>query len=374
MEPIIDTQQFLALSSFLHYQLAAEPVNWRGILNLVLEKPPEPAREQGLAAALEYLGAAYGDQKRRLGPLAILHPLRTAALLARAGQETARLDLLTALLHDKGEDLTPAADGDLEHRFQRLLEEIGREEGARLNERVAILAKAPGETYTGYLGRLLEKAKQIPPLATVKLADRLDNTFDLRIDLHDFTDRSRAFQVIFDILFANGYGGIPLTQPHPIARKINGAMRLYQLYKNAVFLSLLRTEKIPLGETTGRLAHSLAVASIREAQSIMLHIFAYHLRQPAAQRTLLLEAMEYAQAGGLEEVRTQGTASLDGLFRTYFVHASQADKKKNLETLYQDKHLMGLAAVAFLAVFANFMNDPAYAIRGISRHGLQPQH
>ena len=34
--------------------------------------------------ALDYLGHAYGGQKRRLGPLAVLHPIRSAALLAKA--------------------------------------------------------------------------------------------------------------------------------------------------------------------------------------------------------------------------------------------------------------------------------------------------
>ncbi|MBI5557167.1 MAG: hypothetical protein HY885_05970 [Deltaproteobacteria bacterium] len=380
MRPLIDTQEFLSLSSFLNYQLSSEPVNWRGILNLMVgnSHTMDKVSEDFLMEALEFLGEAYGNQKRRLGPLAILHPIRASSLLAKAHDKPSTLDLLTALLHDKNEDLTPDRYSPetwlrLEAMYGKLLEKIDSQANWFLNERIAFLAKPTGQKYTEYLGRLLSHAKTTPELAVIKLADRLDNTLDLRVDLQDFTDRSHSFQVIFDILFVNSYNGLHLKQPHPIARKINGAMRLFQLYKNAVFLSMLRDEKVPMGEAAHKLFYSLAVASIREAQTILLHIFAYHLTSPADQRAVLLEAMAYSHDGGFESIRKEGPSVLDGLFRKYFVYDNAEMKKKRLADLYQDKKLMGLAAVSFLIVFASFINSGEYRIKGISAAGIIPQ-
>jgi hypothetical protein len=378
MKPIINTQEFLALSAFLNYQLAGEPINWQGLLNLLVGKPLDQVSENFLMEALRYLGAAYGQQKRRLGPLAFLHPIRAAALLARAQDKPNTLDLLSALLHDKDEDITSNRYSTedwhrLEKKYARLLEKIDSQANWFLNERIAYLTKTRRQKYTEYLGRLLGQARTTPELAAIKLADRLDNTLDLRIDLQDFTDRPRTFQVIFDLLFVNSYRGPHLPQPHPTARKINGAMRLFQLYKNAVFLSMLRDEKVVLGKAAKKLFNSLAVVSIKEAQTTMLHIFAYHLTSPDEQRAILLEAMEYSHTGGFESIREEGPSILDGLFRRYFVHENLEMKKKRLAAMYQDKRLMGLVAVTFLIVFANFINSDDYVIKGISAAGIFPQ-
>ncbi|OKY74534.1 MAG: hypothetical protein BM485_11820 [Desulfobulbaceae bacterium DB1] len=380
MKPLIDTQEFLSLSSFLNYQLAGEPVNWRGILNLMggeaLEQ--DEMSEGFLLEALEYLGDAYGKQKRRLGPLAILHPIRASTLLARACDQPSTLNLLCALFHDKEEDLTsekysPEIWSRLDAKFHHLLEKIDAGANWFLNERIAFLAKPQGQNYTAYLGRLLEKAKESPELAMVKLADRLDNTLDLRVDLQDSADRPHCFQVIFDILFVNSYKGRHPGRPHPATGRINGAMRLYQLYKNSVFLSMLRSEKVPLSDGARKLFYSLAVAGIREAQTILLHIFSYHVKEPSAQRSILFEAMEYSHSGGFEAIREEGPNELDGLFRKYFVYDDSESKKRCQADLYENKRLMALVAVSFLIIFANFINSDDYVIQGISAAGIIPQ-
>ncbi|MFH1215639.1 MAG: hypothetical protein V1706_03955 [Pseudomonadota bacterium] len=380
MKPLIDTQEFLSLSSFLNYQLAGEPVNWQGILNLMGIDSLSLDEMSGsfLMEALEYLGEAYGKQKRRLGPLAILHPIRATSLLAKAYDKPSTLNLLCTLFHDKDEDLTsdkysPENWERLDTKFRHLLEKIDAKANWFLNERIAYLAKPKGQKYTEYLGRLLAKARTAPELAVVKLADRLDNTLDLRVDLQDSSGRPHTFQVIFDILFVNSYKGLKLTQPHPVAGRINGAMRLYQLYKNVVFLSMLRHEKVPMEEAGRRLFYSLAVASIREAQTIMLHIFAYHLTGPDEQRAVLFEAMEYSHAGGMDSISGDGPSVLDGIFRKYFVFDNPEMKKKHLADLYADKRVMSLVAISFLIVFANFINSEEYLVKGISPAGLIPQ-
>ena len=181
-----------------------------------------------------------------------------------------------------------------------------------------------------------------------------------------------CFQVIFDTIFTNAYKGLRLEHAHPVARKINGAMRLYQLYKNTVLLTLLRTAGLVLPEYGGKLLHSLAVASIREAQTILLHTFAYHIPDPADQRALLLEVMTYAHRDGFSQISESGTQRLDGLFTGHFTFDSKEAKKQGLETLYQDKWLMGLSAAAFLVLFASFINDSQFRIKGIEPAGIFP--
>ena len=379
MEPLIETQDFLALSSFLNYQLSGEPVNWRGILNLMVPERFQDPDQEILLDALCYLGDAYGSQKRRLGPLAILHPIRATALFAKAQKQCATIDLLTVLLHDKNEDFTMDQYGvekwnALSGKFDVFLKKLGSKSRDLLNRRIDFLTKPIGQKYYVYLDRLFEQAKEEQELAAIKLADRLDNTLDLRIDLHDFTDNSRCYQVLFDILFLRSCNAFVSKQPHPISRKINGAMRLYQLYKNAVFLSILRHKKVPLSPVARRLFSSLAVASIREAQTIILHIFAFHLTRVEDQRKLLIDVMRYSQEGGFEKISSKhGKHHLDGLFKSYFEFESKEAKQRGLASLYEDKELMGLSALGFIIIFANFVNDADYAIRGISAEGIIPQ-
>lgn len=376
--PVIDIQEFLALSSFLNYQLSGEPVNWRGILNLMVDDRLDQIDEEYLLEALYYLVEAYGEQKRRLGPLAILHPLRSVALLAKAQADISTLDLVTTLFHDKNEDITreryDAATWDrLVDIYQGFQKRVGIDFSQVLNDRIGFLTKGDGQKYYDYLGKLLAVVKFSPELAAIKLADRLDNTMDLRVDLHDFTEEHHFYQILFDILYVNSYQGLNLKKPHPINRKINGAMRLYQLYKNAVFSSLLRAEKIELNKVGQRLFFSLAMASIREAQTILLHIFAYHLQDPQEQRRLLMEVISYAQEGGFGFIREKSDHLLDGLFKNYFEHDSKEKKENSLANLYVDKKLMGGAALSFIIIFANFINDENFTIKGISKAGITIQ-
>lgn len=380
MEPLIDTQEFLALSSFLNYQLSGEPVNWIGIQNLMMPEAPKGEKQEILLEAMRYLGSAYGSQKRRLGPLAILHPIRATTLLVKAHEGDAPLlDMLTVLLHDKDEDIVPEqykpeSWSALAQQFSVFLGKLDQQTHQHLLNNIGFLTKEPGEKYYVYLDRLFEQAKKEPSLAAVKMADRLDNTLDLRIDLHDFTDNTRCYQVIFDILFLRKYAGFKSGQPHPISRKINGAMRLYQLYKNAVFLSLLRHKKVELSPVANKLFSSLVVASIREAQTILMHIFAFHLQSPDEQRNLLMDVMRYSRDGGFERISSgTGQHRLDGLFKTRFEFQDKESKLQGLASLYADKTLMGQTALGFIIIFANFVSDHRFAIKGISADGIIPQ-
>lgn len=371
MQSLITTNNFFSLSSFLNYQLSGTPINWRAVLSLMKFEGLQPRDEDHVLSALAYLFEAYGQQKRRLGPFAVLHPIRTAAILARASNTPLILDLLTTLLHDKNEDITEGkySKGDwkrLEDMYHLLIEKIDSRENWFLNERIHFLTRQNNETYRQYLKRLIKQSIKTPELIRVKLADRLDNTLDLRMDLHEDTSGVDCYKLIFDALFANTYKGPDRENLHHVGGKINGAKRLYTLFKNAVFLSYLRSVNCELDEPSRKLFSSLASASINEAQNILLHIFKFHMRDPQKQRELLLNVMNYCSTGCLQDSVGCSGYRIDSLFKSTFDIEDKNRLKDKLYELYSNKELMAEAAVVFTAVFTNFLIDGDFSIGSIS--------
>ena len=105
-----------------------------------------------------------------------------------------------------------------------------------------------------------------------------------------------------------------------------------------------------------------------------MHIFAFHLKAPDEQKNLLLDVMHYSDAGGFGQISSgSGRHRLDGLFKNHFEFEDKEAKQRGLSSLYADKKLMGQAALGFIIIFANFINDRNFAIRGISADGIIPQ-
>ena len=329
--------------------------------------------------ALNYLIESYAGRERRTGHPAVLHPIRAAALLTRAGplEKTGLLDLLSAMFHDILEDLRP---DDIDRRLYALLEPEERDIVARrldrLTRRVADKgATGWGETYYQYIGRLLEAESALPGLVRLKLADRLDNTLDMRIDGQDPWQGLDFFRRVFHTLFLSGYSGEEPQVDHPSFSPINGANRLYQLFKNTVLLTLVRqhggVKKDPVALT---LFEAVAAAGLREAQSIFLHIVSYHYQDVSDQRSILMEIMEYTSGGGSDEITPISDRPLDGLFEEYFDHTETGARGRALERLYQDKTLMISAALNFVVIFSKYMNDATHVVQGISSEGIEAPH
>lgn len=374
-----DLTDFLRLSAALNMQLTAQGVGWENILRIIANRLPMNGQRERhtLLHVFEYLDQAYGLQRRRIGPPAILHPLRATALLNQASDKPHLLDMFTELLHDKYEDLTvdtlgPDRFAKAESTFVQLLKEIDPTDEWYLMERLEHLALRKGESYYQYIGRLLDRAALTPELVRVKLADRLDNTLDLHIDVDDFLKDTDFFKVIFQLLFPPSGCGYRPGVEHPITTQLNGAHRLYQLFKNAILLSMIREKRAALGDTTARrLFEALALASMHESQRISLHIMAYHETDIERQRMLMMDVQRYAQEGGMTHITSpSGKSSLDGLFLLRFDHADPRIRSERLDALYQDKGLMLQAAIGFVVIFMNFGHSPEYWIQGISDHGI----
>ncbi len=380
-----DLTEFFKLSSALNYNLSAASLNRYNVLmyiigNKRLSSDEKSDREQKglLMEALGYLFSAYSQKRRRLGPMAVLHPLRSAAIYTRILNDFSLVNLLSLLFHDILEDIKPGQFGvqqwkTMEGQLYDLLQRMNAADENKLMRNLLCLTRLKRDSYYQYIGKMLASAKQSPEIVAVKLADRLDNTLDMRIDLEDALARIDFFKTIFQILFVSNYSGYrPLTE-HTPTTAINGARRLYQLFKNAVLLSLIRQHLPSEGQLAIRiLFDAVSEASLKEAQRTLIHLISYHVKDLKSQRELVLEAMQYCYSGRSDLVtKPDGKQLLDGLFSTYFRYKSGKVRSKHLDILYQNKPLMLEASVAFIVIFLNFLNDEKYYIRGISARGIR---
>ena len=372
---------FLKLSAVLNYQLSAKQLNWNNIAAIVLEEKPIASGDEAVLIHLfGYLGKIYGKARRDLGPLSVLHPLRATALLSRAAGEVVLLDVMTCLLHDHFEDFSPRKSAETggsrpDERFQSFLAQIPASLQGQLTEQLQWLTKEPAETYYRYIGRLLDQACRAPEVVRIKLADRMDNTFDMRIDLRDPLRGVDFFEIIFQIMFTDTYRGYRPEGRHQPTSVLNGAQRLYQLFKNIVLMSLIRQRRVPVADPISQdLFSALAKASMQEAQRIALHIFGYHETAVSTLRAILAETMAYAQSGGFHGVTEPRRGHrLDGLLMSVFDQPERDARKRQLARLYQDKTLMLEVAVAFVTIFLNFLTDADYFVHGISAEGIRPE-
>jgi hypothetical protein len=382
--PGFDLTEFFKLSSVLNYNLSAASLNRYNVLLYILagkrldpDERLDREKKSLLMEALGYLFSAYSHKRRRLGPMAVLHPLRAAALMIRAQDEPQLDSLLTALFHDiledvKSVDFEAQEWRDMELRLFELLEHMAPEEESRLIQRLKCLTRTRSESYYRYIGRMLECSAAYPDVVDVKLSDRLDNTLDMRIDLEDPLVGIDCFQNIFQLLFVNNYPGyVPRTEHQP-ASAMNGARRLYQLFKNAVLLSLIRQLTVaPDTRARQTLINAVADASLKEAQRTLMHLLGYHVRAQHEQRRLIADAMDYCYSGRSDLVtKPDGHRLLDGLFSTYFAPTDGRVLKQQLDSLYHNKPLMIQASIAFIVIFLGFLNDSRYYIRGISIEGI----
>ena len=371
----LTVEGYLRLSADINLQLQARHLSRRALLRLILGRA-EVSHQAPLIEAITYLRDGYCDRRRKNGPLAILHPLRTAALLSHTMEQPTILDLLSALLHDKEEDLRvedvgAEEFGRLQTAFEAMRQTIDQDHQWFLGERMAILARKPGQSYYAYLGQIVGKARQMIDLLHTKLADRLDNTFDIAVQGRGAQERT-FFETAFGALFLPGYQ-LPAQEFELPPDEETCVLLLSQLFKNAVFMSVLRMEQLDdLDETTAALFAALADVSRAQAQWVTLETFHTFIRDPAARLKVLEETMKYCQSGGIGAVTTRERGgSLDGTFLDRFAVADDHVRKVQLAAVYREPELLARLMVLFVAIFTCFINDSSYYIRGIDPDGLR---
>lgn len=377
---LITVEHFTNLSAEINYQLSAsERDDEEALLALILG----PARFNDirpLLLAIKTIRLGYGQKRRKIGPLAVLHPLRTAALISRTMVNPGMHDILLGLLHDKEEDL-PLSDVERDLRkeykktYKELQDYLGVAKGERLQRLVDVLTRESKLGYFEYLVELSAVAKEMPELLHVKLADRLDNTLDNHIGRPGVMHYN-FFRTIFDLLFVPVYQGVNIRRYHALPEAREGSTLLSQLFKNAVFLSILRHEDLDkIDSTTQRLFDAVAISSIREAQWIALELFADYQGDDKVSelREMVMDTMRYSISGGATDVRASEIShDLDGLFMNNYVVADEAERKNRLNNLFTDREYLTTTILTFIATFASFLNDPTFSIRGIDPTGIRP--
>jgi hypothetical protein len=376
---LITIEEFVTLSAKINYQLSATRLNKEALLALVLGPAELDEGDRTLLLqAFDVLQAGYQQERRRLGTPGILHPLRAAALLSRALKPTL-MHLLCSLLHDKDEDLTEGElgserFGEMQVAYHELLHNLGPRRAAELKTRIDVLSNCGPSSYEAYLGRLLDNARGMPEVLHVKLCDRLDNTFDIHLQ-HPGVTRFNFYRAVFDILFLPHFGGIDMGRFHFMPDIDQGVMLLSQLFKDLTFLALLRSEGLDRLDTdTAKLFNGLAVAGIREAQWLALESFKTSITDVDKQRALLMEVMDYCTKGGIEAVTAaEAGGELDGILLNTFKAQQAGSRRKMLAELFNDRVQLTRMVLTFIVVFAAFINDSSYVIRGIGRAGPQAE-
>lgn len=373
---IITIEKFLTLSAKINYQLSSRALRAPVLLSLILGPAPFSKRDQAiLLEAFHTLQAGYDQDRRRLGTPGILHPLRAAALLCRTKLQPTLNDLLAALFHDKDEDLTEKELGPeryqrMQAQFEHMRAMLSEAERARMDDSIRCLANHT-PSYSEYTGQLTDHARRLPELLHVKLCDRLDNTFDVHLQ-HPGVSDYNFYRAAFDILFMPNFRGVSMGEYHFMPDTREGVMLLSQLFKNTILLSMLRRHQLDTQDpTTRRLFVGLAVAGIREAQWLALEIFNTVYNDVSRQREMLLEVMQYCASGGIASVRSGPAGELDGVF-VRFTSGSKASQKQMLVDLFEDREALIRMVIAFIVVYASFINDPSYNLKGIDRSGAHP--
>jgi len=371
------TDRWHELSLEISYALMATPPNEQALLSLILGAPPPSKFRQPLLEAVRFLLVGYAQDRRKSGPPAVLHPLRTCAILGRMLPQLQILDLLGAFLHDRDEDITrdrmPAERWvELEARLETLLGLINPDEQWYLGERIAILSRKPSQTYFDYLVAILKHAPVMPDLIRIKLADKLDSTYDIQVPPSRF-ERLDFYRVAFDILFLPTYTGLGARDDYFLLGEREAVLLLSSLAKNAVFLSLLRRTALDRGDpATERLFDSLAIASIRQARWVLLELLADSIPDPTDQRELLKEVLAYREAGAITKITSAARGHpLDGTFVERLVVSSDAERRARLAEVYADKRLFARVVTAMIVIFSCFLDDPGFSIEGIDVDGIR---
>jgi len=86
-----------------------------------------------------------------------------------------------------------------------------------------------------------------------------------------------------------------------------------------------------------------------------------------------MSVMQYCCEGGADRVTTsEGGNQLDGMLLSIFTASKQGQQKEILTRLFQDHELLAKMVLAFIVLFASFINNPEYRIEGLDLAGVAP--
>ena len=85
-----------------------------------------------------------------------------------------------------------------------------------------------------------------------------------------------------------------------------------------------------------------------------------------------MSVMRYCADGGTGAVREKGAQSdLDGMLLESYMAGQRGEQKKMLAELFANHELLAKTVLAFIVVFASFINNPEFTIEGIRPTGVE---
>jgi hypothetical protein len=231
---------------------------------------------------------------------------------------------------------------------------------------MGFMRRDPWVSYNDYIRAIIGHAKDgMPDLLHIKLADRLDNTFDTHLQISG-SSHLNFYRNIFDILFVPGYR-VEIDDYHFEPKEKEIVLLLSQLHKNIIFLSFLRREKLDkIDDTTSKLFDGVAIAGIREAQALLLELFDSVIQDDKSQWSIVSETLAYTHKGGVRMITREDRGDiLDGVFEKYFGIVSDEERKERLMILAQDKNKLARVVLAFIVTFSSLLNEPDFYVEGI---------
>jgi len=315
----------------------------------------DPVAGPALRTAIDQLLQTYGSAKRKLGAPAAVHPLRVARKLRLLGTATLP-SLIAALGHDLIED---------HGREFGFIPGLSEEERESVDHLMRVLTRGESEPYFDYVARL---SKQETALL-IKLVDRLDNTYDLRVSADPGEDEPRAiYRELFQRALLDQMDHAPRSV-HPDRIPIRSSYRLFDLFKSLVLLHFVRR----LGPLPTRLqiaVGKLITTAIAEAELTALHVVQFHDR-PGMARHALGELLAYGERFWRVTSTAEHISPIDGLFEGFDARLSKRDSGA-LETLQTDLPRMLMASLTMVVILTRFKLDPEFqGIEGVDESGVR---
>lgn len=376
----VSVQEHIKLSGQLTMLLHAGVNDFRLTLEILGTAPPPP-HEKAMLAALRFTRKVYGDDRRKLRTLSVLHPCRVAGLVARCELENGRysreafdvLDYLVGLTHDLEEDIPSDRLDTARPEFNDLLGVLDDQQRWFMRERVHMLSRRPGQPYFDYLCSLLRTADDCINPVRVKCADKLDSVLDLflatpTVSMLDF------YLTIFEILCVPNYRGLPAVPEPPVGRKLV-ELFVSNLVKALIWISLLRQSPAALGDrVVRRLSELLLEATIRQTETILLCYLMERVPLVSRQQDAIKAGIEYCQDP--EAVTTVTPSSrgrlLDGsILEELALQTDDKTRKRHIRALYEDPVRFTALLFVMIAVLRSCANDKTFYIRGVSMDGVR---
>ena len=298
----------------------------------------------------------YGSGKRKVGAPAAVHPIRVARRLRLMGT-LSPVSLVAALGHDLIEDKSigfPEVQGLHDQDMQRV------------QDLMALLTRGEREPYFDYIKRVAADDAAL----LIKLVDRLDNTYDLRISSDPGqTDPELVYKELFRRAVLDDLDHGPHGQ-HPDKVPIRSSRRLFDLFKSIVLVHFVR-HRGPLPPKIEAAVRKLVTTGIAEAELTALHVLQFH-DYPGLARNVTTELVSYGDRfWRVTSSTVRPVSPLDGLFQAFDARLSKQDDSA-LDALQDDLARMLMGALSMAVILTRFDLDPSFkGIAGVDDRGVR---